>query len=42
MQRQTSRDENKSLCMLKRGGGGGGGATFDFGDAGPAYFLCQY
>ena len=24
------------------GGGGGGGATFDFGDAEPAYFLCQY
>ena len=26
-----------------RGGrGGGGGGTFDFGDAEPAYFLCQY
>ena len=24
------------------GGGGGGGGTFDFGDAEPAYFLCQY
>ena len=35
------------FTQVKRGGGGGGGggrggATFNFGDAEPPHFLCQY